>query len=138
VDRPLATARRELPRSEVRLLIERAMMDATGADFAFMNAGGVRDSIPAGALLERHIWNVMPFDNLVVTAKVKGRDLPRVLAKGRAVEPDRRYTIATSDFTAANQGAPSHLGVTGLEFTKDGPLLRDVIIGHVRQRRTLE
>jgi 2',3'-cyclic-nucleotide 2'-phosphodiesterase (5'-nucleotidase family) len=55
------------------------MRDETGADFAFINQGGVRDILPRGQLLVRHIWNIMPFDNRVVFGKFKGRDLPPVV-----------------------------------------------------------
>ena len=48
---------------DVKRLIEQALRDETGADFAWMNLGGVRDLVPQGQLLERHIWNIMPFDN---------------------------------------------------------------------------
>jgi hypothetical protein len=46
--------------------------------------------------------------------------------------------LAVSDFTAANMGDPSQLGVTGLEFGKDGPLLRDVILDYVRKQGALK
>ncbi len=138
VDQPIATASREIFPPEVRRLIERAMCEATGADFAFMNAGGVRDKLPKGQLLARHVWTVMPFDNLVVTARVKGSLLPPVVAQGKSIDLEKMYTLAVSDFTAANQGAPSQLGVTGLEFGRDGPLLRDVILDYVRKLKVLE
>ena len=65
------------------------MRTQTGADFAFMNLGGVRDTVPKGQLLVRNIWDIMPFDNRVVVGKFKGRDLPAVVLGGRQVEPDR-------------------------------------------------
>jgi hypothetical protein len=34
--------------------------------------------------------------------------------------------------------APSQLGVSGLEFGKDGPLLRDVILDWVRRQKVLK
>ena len=138
VEQPIGTALREIPPPEVRRLIEKAMCDATGADFAFMNQGGVRDKLPKGQLLARHVWTVMPFDNLVVTTKVKGSLLPPVIAQGRPIDADKEYTLAVSDFTAANMSAPGQLGVNGLEFGRDGPLLRDVILDWVRKQRVLE
>ncbi|HSW48859.1 MAG TPA: bifunctional UDP-sugar hydrolase/5'-nucleotidase [Bryobacteraceae bacterium] len=138
VDQPIGKALREIPQAEVRKMIERAMREATGADFAFMNAGGVRDRFPQGQLLARHVWNIMPFDNLVVTGRFKGSVLPAVVTAGRTIDPDKEYTLAVSDFTAANMEAPSQLGVTGLVFGKDGPLLRDVILDWVRTRKVLE
>ncbi|MFB3778389.1 MAG: bifunctional UDP-sugar hydrolase/5'-nucleotidase [Bryobacteraceae bacterium] len=138
VDQPIGKALREIPQTEVRALIERAMCEATGADFAFMNAGGVRDRFPQGQLLARHVWNIMPFDNLVVTGRFKGSALPAVVTAGKTIDPDKEYTLAVSDFTAANMGAPSQLGVTGLVFGREGPLLRDVILDWVKRQKVLE
>jgi 2',3'-cyclic-nucleotide 2'-phosphodiesterase (5'-nucleotidase family) len=137
VDQPLAIAEREFSRADVKLLIERAMRDQTGSDFAFMNAGGVRDILPQGQLLVRHVWNVMPFDNEVVVGKFKGRDLPSVVTAGRTVEPDREYTLAVSDFTAANQSAPSQLHTSGLVFAASGPEMREMIVDWIRRQGVL-
>jgi 5'-nucleotidase/UDP-sugar diphosphatase len=138
VDRPLAVSKKQFTKSEVKLLIERAMREQTGADFAFMNAGGVRDTLPAGQLLERHIWDIMPFDNLVVVGKFKGRQLPAVVLGGRQVDPDREYTLAVSDYTAANQSARSELNTTGLKFGGDVGLLRDIILDWCRKKQVIE
>src|SRR5262249_44675098 len=116
VDQPLARSERKFSSAEVKTLIERAMCDETGADFAFMNAGGVRDSLPEGELLVRHVWNVMPFDNEVVLARVPGSRLPPVVIAGKTIDPNHMYTLATSDFTAANQSAHGQLETHGLRF----------------------
>lgn len=138
VDRPLAVSRKNFNHAEVKALIEQAMRDETGADFAFMNLGGVRDELPEGQLLERHIWDIMPFDNLVVIAKVKGSDLPAVVLGGRKPDPGREYTLAATDFTAANQSAPSELRTTGLKFGDDVGLLRDLLIDWCRKKKVIE
>jgi 2',3'-cyclic-nucleotide 2'-phosphodiesterase (5'-nucleotidase family) len=138
VDRPLAVSKRAFHKQEVKLLIERAMREATGSDFAFMNSGGVRDVIPAGQLKERNIWNIMPFDNRVVIGTFKGSQLPAVVLGDRKVEPDKKYTLAVSDFTAANQGTAENLRVTGLEFPKDAGLMRDILISWFRKQKVLE
>ena len=138
VDRPLAVASRGFSKQEVRRLIERIMRESTGADFSFMNAGGVRDTIPAGQLKERNIWNIMPFDNRIVFGKFKGRDLPAVVVGDRKVEPDHMYTLAVTDFTAANQGSAENLRVTGLDFPGDGGLLRDVMIDWFRKKKVID
>ena len=110
------------------------MAEETHADFAFVNSGGLRDDLPEGKLLARHIWNIMPFDNIVVVAQVKGSRLPEVVTKGQHVDPDRTYTLASTDFTAANQSAQGELGTKDLVFTTDGPLLRDLLIDWIRKR----
>jgi 2',3'-cyclic-nucleotide 2'-phosphodiesterase (5'-nucleotidase family) len=138
VDRPLAVSARAFDKREVKALIEQAMRTQTGADFAFMNLGGVRDIVPKGQLLERNIWDIMPFDNRVVIGKFKGRDLPAVVLGGRQVEPGREYTLAVSDFTAANQSTPDSLRTTGLQFPHDAGLLRDLLLDWFRKKKLIE
>jgi 2',3'-cyclic-nucleotide 2'-phosphodiesterase (5'-nucleotidase family) len=138
VDQPLALTKRSFTKSQVRDLMERAMRDQTGADFAFVNLGGVRDTLPAGQLLVRNIWNIMPFDNRVVFGKFKGRDLPRAVVGEQHVDADREYTLAVTDFTAANQGAGEQLQSKGLVFAGDGGLLRDLLVDWFRKRKVIE
>jgi 2',3'-cyclic-nucleotide 2'-phosphodiesterase (5'-nucleotidase family) len=138
VDQPLAVTRRNFTKSQVRDLMERAMRDQTGADFAFVNLGGVRDTLPAGQLLVRNIWDIMPFDNRVVFGKFKGRDLPRVVVGDRHVDAEREYTLAVTDFTAANQGAEEQLQSKGLVFMGDGGLLRDLLVDWFRKKKVIE
>src|ERR1019366_2224909 len=98
------------------------------------NLGGVRDLVPQGQLLVRNVWNIMPFDNLVVVGTFKGRDLPAVvIPKDRQVDPDRDYTLAVSDFTAANQGTAENLRVTGLKFPNEVGQMRDLLLDWFRK-----
>ena len=136
VDVPIGEARREVATLNLKSLIEEAMREATGAEFAYMNPGGIRDRLRAGRLLARDVWNLMPFDNTVVVGRFKGAQLPAQVTAGRAVDPAREYTLAVNDFTAANQR--TQLGSTGLTFTDTGKLLRDVIIQHIRKRGVIE
>jgi 5'-nucleotidase/UDP-sugar diphosphatase len=137
VDRPLAVSRRAFTKAQVRDLMERAMRTESGADLAFMNIGGVRDILPEGQLLERHIWDIMPFDDRVVVGTFKGRDLPAVVTRGRTIDPDREYTLAVTDFTAANQQTEENLQTTGLKFPHDVGLLRDMLIDWCRKQKVI-
>jgi 5'-nucleotidase / UDP-sugar diphosphatase len=137
VDTPIGESRRRLKRADLKPLIERAMAAEMQTDFAFVNNGGLRDELPEGRVLARHIWNIMPFDNIVVVAKVRGSELPAVIAQGRQIDPGRIYTLATTDFSADNQGTPGSLGTTGLTFTTEGPLLRDVLIEWIRKQKVV-
>jgi 2',3'-cyclic-nucleotide 2'-phosphodiesterase (5'-nucleotidase family) len=114
------------------------MREETGADFAFMNQGGVRDSLPQGQLLERHIWNIMPFDNDVVIGTFKGSQLPAAVVGNAKVDPDREYTLAVTDFTAANQGSSENLRTTGLAFPRDEGRLRDLLIDWFRKKKVVD
>ena len=118
------------------------MRDATGADLAHMNGGGVRDSLPQGELLARHVWNVEPFSNHVVTARVSGSELMEInrtvqerepIQGNEPLDPDRIYRLATIDFKA---GQWSDRGID-LEWTDTGELLRDLIIAWIEARDSL-
>jgi 5'-nucleotidase/UDP-sugar diphosphatase len=138
VDRPMGVSKRRLTHAEVKVLLEDAMREVTGADFAYMNLGGVRDVLPEGPLQERAAWNIMPFDNRVVFGVFKGRALPEVIKEGKTIDPDKDYRLAVSDFTAANQRAAEQLNSTGLVFREDKGLLRDALIQLIRKRKVIE
>jgi 5'-nucleotidase/UDP-sugar diphosphatase len=138
VDVEIGESKRRLDHDELRALVERAMAEQTGADFAFENSGGIRDVLPAGKILARNIWNILPFDNRIVIGTFKGNQLPAAVTRGRVVDPDREYKLAATDFTAANQSSPNELNARGLQFPVTGALQRDAVIEWVRKRRVIE
>jgi 5'-nucleotidase/UDP-sugar diphosphatase len=138
VDRPLAVAKRALNKSEVKRLIERAMREQTGSDFAWMNSGGIRDTLPQGQLLDRNIWNIMPFDNDVVIGTFKGRDLPKVVVGDKKIDPGKNYTLAVSDYTAANQETAENLRTSGLKFPRNAGGLRDLLLTWFRNKKAVD
>lgn len=56
-----------------------AMRYETKADFAFINLGGVRADIASGPVTYRSIFDVMPFDNMVVSFTCTGDFLRKVI-----------------------------------------------------------
>jgi 5'-nucleotidase / UDP-sugar diphosphatase len=138
VDRPLAVSSRAFNKDEVKRLIEQALREETHSDFAWMNRGGIRDTLPQGQLLDRHIWNIMPFDNDVLIGTFKGRDLPKVVTGGKQIDPDRDYTLAVSDYTAANQGTAENLRTTGLQFPANAGRMRDILLDWFRKKKAIE
>lgn len=69
------------------LLIARSMMDRTGADLAIMNAGGVRDSLPAGKISYRDVLKVQPFGNQVSLVRLSGAELLKYLEAVAKMSP---------------------------------------------------
>jgi 5'-nucleotidase/UDP-sugar diphosphatase len=57
------------------VMIGRAMMDRTKADLAIVNAGGVRESIAAGAITYKDVLKVHPFGNTACTVDLTGTEL---------------------------------------------------------------
>jgi 2',3'-cyclic-nucleotide 2'-phosphodiesterase (5'-nucleotidase family) len=136
VDVPIGESTKALTRTdpELRTMIETAMAEQTGADIAWIDTGNIRDGLPEGRILARVIWNMLPFDNYIVTGKFKGSQLPKSITDRYPVQPDRVYTVATTDFTADNQAAKNQLDTTGMVFPKTGPLQRDAVIAWVKKK----
>ncbi|MCK4313049.1 MAG: 5'-nucleotidase C-terminal domain-containing protein, partial [Candidatus Cloacimonetes bacterium] len=65
--------------SEIGNLVCDAMLETTDADFSFLNLGGIRGEIQKGPITYRNIFNVMPFDNQVVTIEVDGKFLKDII-----------------------------------------------------------
>ena len=64
--------------------------------------------------------------------------LPQKVREGRTIDPDREYTLATTDFTAANQASHDQLEVSGLDFPKISGMQRDMVIDWIRKKKILE
>lgn len=56
-----------------------AMRAEVDADFAFMNLGGVRSDIKSGPVTYRNVFDVMPFDNQIVSFTCTGEFLKRII-----------------------------------------------------------
>jgi hypothetical protein len=60
------------------------------------------------------------------------------LTRGRAVEPDREYSVTMSDFSAGNESERKLLGITDLKFDTKDLLLRDLLIDWIKKRGILD
>jgi 2',3'-cyclic-nucleotide 2'-phosphodiesterase (5'-nucleotidase family) len=80
------------------------MLEASGANVAFINGGGVRDSIAIGNITRNDLIRVFPFGNYVVTLEVPGSAILYALEHGLSAYP--------AEMGSFLQGA-------GIEFTFD-------------------
>jgi 5'-nucleotidase/UDP-sugar diphosphatase len=87
-------ARLEGDRSVVRkqatnlgMLIGHAMMDKTHADFAVVNSGGLRESLPAGPITYKDVLKVQPFGNTLITVELTGREVLDYLQVAAKMSP---------------------------------------------------
>jgi 5'-nucleotidase/UDP-sugar diphosphatase len=85
------------------------MRDATGADVAIMNAGGIRAPLPAGEVRERDILSMLPFENQIVVVSLSGSELRALL-----------------DRLAARLGKGGFGHVAGLSYVVQGGRANDV------------
>jgi 2',3'-cyclic-nucleotide 2'-phosphodiesterase (5'-nucleotidase family) len=137
VDVPVAETGRDWTPPEMKALIERAIREEMQADFSYMNFGGIRDLFKRGTILVRHVWNVLPFDNRMVVATVRGSQVPKSLRNGQELDPVREYKIAMADFTAVNPVERERIGLGDIQFQSTGKLFRDVIIEWIRKKAVL-
>lgn len=86
-------------------------------DVALLNRKGVRQGLPAGLISSATVWDLVPFENEIVTVKVTGEQLLAtaqntearfaglrakgegfVDGKGAALDLKKTYTLATTDY----------------------------------------
>lgn len=131
---------------------------ATKVDGAFVNYGGIRlTSMQAGTITRGKIFELMPFDNIIVLQKVKGTVLKEfldhiisrggwpvagitmemkdkkavnVLIDGNPLDEQMVYTIANSDYVA-NGGDYCEM-LKAIPQINKGYLLRDGLIEYVQ------
>jgi len=60
-------------------LIADAMREAAGADAALTNSGGIRTDIPRGSITLEQLYSLLPFDNVLVSLDLTGRQLLQTL-----------------------------------------------------------
>jgi 2',3'-cyclic-nucleotide 2'-phosphodiesterase (5'-nucleotidase family) len=94
-----------------------ALREQFKTDVALLNRRGVRQALPAGPITKATVWDLIPFENEVVVARVKGDALLAALenvearaagvkakgdtfvdAKGAPISADKTYTVATVDY----------------------------------------
>ena len=142
-------------------LIADAFREEAGTDVALHNLGGIRASLPRGAITYGAVFDVLPFQNTLVKMTLTGGQLKRVLGRGpQAVSgirgewdrdrsyPDRlvsvvfsdgapvlddvRYSVAVNDFMWAGGDDLSEL-TTAEDVEDTGRLLRDVLADFIRR-----
>ena len=69
-------------------LVADAYRYATGADIAFVNAGSIRDNIPAGEITYGDILMALPYNNELCVVKVKGEAVAEALEYAVGFAPD--------------------------------------------------
>jgi len=127
-------------------------------DVAVVNYGGMRSYIPKGNITVGKIYELMPFDNLIVLQEVKGSLLKQfldhtanaggwpvngismtiknkraenILVNGKPLDEQATYILANSDYIA-NGGDNSEM-LKPVRQMNIGYLMRDALIAYVQQ-----
>jgi 5'-nucleotidase len=146
-------------------LVTDAYRARTGAQIALANPGGIRTSLPAGPITYGKIFEILPFENTIVTMKITGTQLKRSLAvrftavSGLRVVFDERkpngaqlvsvtlddgspildnatYTVAINDFMQAGGDDYTEFA-KGTEAKDTGMRLRDVVSDYIKAKKTI-
>ncbi len=91
-----------------------AMRAEVNADFAFLNLGGVRADIKSGPVTYRNVFEVMPFDNMVVSFKCTGEFLRRIIET--RVEGGRHGLVVSGVNVVYSKKRPNFDRVTTLRI----------------------
>lgn len=121
-ERPLGVKRHEP--SEIGALVTDQLVAATrrhddlpDADFALQNSGGLRTSLPKGEIDYGNLYEVLPFDNLLVTMKLSGKQvddlLTAVVRTGRVFQTAGLHVELTCDKSGKPAGARAKELATG-------------------------
>jgi 2',3'-cyclic-nucleotide 2'-phosphodiesterase (5'-nucleotidase family) len=130
----------------------------THIDVAFMNYGGIRlTQLPAGNITIGKIFELMPFDNVLILQKLKGTELKAlidhismrggwpiagmtmsikdkkavdILIGGKPLSPDAYYTVANSDFVA--NGGDDAAMLRTIPQHNIGYLMRDALVDYIQ------
>lgn len=100
-------------------LIADAMREATGADIAITNGGGIRGNktYPAGSdISRRDVLTELPFGNNTVVVQITGADLKAALENGvsRLPEPEGRFPQVSGIAFTVDPSQPAGARVSGL------------------------
>ena len=60
-------------------IITDIMREKTGAEIAFINSGSIRQGLKKGAVTEKDIYSIFPFNDTVYTAELTGAEIQEVL-----------------------------------------------------------
>ncbi len=98
-------------------LVADLMREVAGAQVAVVNGGSIRRSIPRGPVTLDSIYSALPFDNYVVTLKIRGRGLWEALEHGVSGKGGGRFPQV------------SGLKITYCPHGEPGKRLKDVRVG---------
>lgn len=128
-------------------------------DLSVTTEGGLRVPLPAGNITTGHIFELMPFENEMVVLTLSGEAVQQLFndaaarkiiyignttytvangkardikIKGQPFDPNKTYTLLTSDYLAGG-GDKLDMLKNPIKYEKLGLLLRDAIHQHIQQ-----
>lgn len=162
---PLTSERPESPLSNlVADVLRQAAAETLGrpADMGLVNMGGIRSSLPQGALTTAHIYEILPFENSLCIITLQGKDLQTLLEQiaavkgegvsgvkmtitaegelksatigGKAIRPESLYTLATVDYLADGNDRMTACLQAVKRISPANATLRDLFMEYVKRQ----
>ncbi|MBC7895825.1 MAG: bifunctional metallophosphatase/5'-nucleotidase, partial [Cytophagaceae bacterium] len=154
---------RARPTNMSELMLAAMKREAPTADVGIFNAGSLRidDIVPAGPLTQYDVIRILPFGGPLATVQMPGRLIARtlltgkrnvgiggylhsygavvqgeqVLVNGQPIEPERLYTVVTTDFLLTGREANLPFFVFPAPEITDRKNLRDVRVPLIEELR---
>lgn len=129
------------------------------ADMGLVNFGGLRNVLTAGPITTANVYEILPFENALCVLTLRGEDLTKVFENiaarggegvsgvqltistegrlldatvgGKAVEPERTYSVATIDYLAEGNDGLSALTLAQSRTCPEQAVLRDLFLRYV-------
>jgi len=126
-------------------------------DIGFMNQGGIRAGLNKGNITVGNVYELMPFDNLIVIQELSGAVLEKfiqliaadggwpisagssftikdkkavdIIINGKPIDLKTKYITSNTDYIT-NGGSNSAM-LKGIPYTNKGYLLRDALIDYI-------
>lgn len=131
------------------------------ADVGVMNMGGIRASLPEGAVTVGTVYEIAPFENALCVLVMDGEnllclfrqmaavygeglsgarlvispegELKEAVVNGQPVDPKREYTVATIDYLAEGNDRMPAFRSAKLKTCPENMVLRDLLIDYIKE-----
>ena len=138
----------------------RPYIDNDYPTMSLTNMGGIRSNFPKGAVRVYDIYSTLPFNNSVVVAVMKGKDVREILENfaererfealggvriivedkeiencligGQPLEEDGLYNLVTIDFLL-DGGDRFHIGSEAVSIKRTGIVMRDAAVAYLQE-----
>ncbi len=132
-------ATQQIEGAALKQLFEASMLAATDADFGFYDVSSAVGVLRSGPIRTGDLYTAESWENRVRIVAVKGADVvgefaADLAAQGVALQPERKYRIATIEFIA-DERLDEVVGRG--EIVAEHGYLRDMTIDYVRAKKTV-
>ena len=138
-----------LPGSPLGILIANVIKNYGDADIGIMNSTGMRSNLPEGKITKGLIGKMLPFPNTVVTVKIKGADLKKLIQKEATtplnlagisspdeLNPEKIYKLAVISYLAYGGSGCTRLKKAPV-IKADDKVIWDIFADYIKKEKKI-